>query len=271
MHNLERIAINLVESPVDRFEPNVVVESNGIDTASQLRTVGSGSVKRYKNYSIGFKLHIIKFAELNRVRKASKTFGPEPKLIRNWRKTKEQLLTESNKVARMIIQKLPSPKHADMQNQLYEWLCERREEGVCINTAMMKIEAKRLVPEFKASNGWFERFIAKKHLSVRRVTTSGRDLPNNVEAIVDKYLETCHESYSVPNFNRITLCNMDQTSIYLDSTNSYTFNPIGDKRIPSITSGNEKTRVSVAFTAAASGNKLKPLILIPRKKPIKNY
>lgn len=37
------------------------------------------------------------------------------------------------------------------------------------------------------------------------------------------------------------------------------------------TSGNEKTRVSILFCANADGRKLKPIILVPRVKPLKDY
>ena len=37
------------------------------------------------------------------------------------------------------------------------------------------------------------------------------------------------------------------------------------------TTGNEKTRVSIAFCAAADRSKLCPVILIPRKRPLKDY
>ena len=49
------------------------------------------------------------------------------------------------------------------------------------------------------------------------------------------------------------------------------YTPRGEKIIPAVTSGNERTRISVAFTAAASGRKFKPLILIPRKKPFQIF
>ncbi len=41
--------------------------------------------------------------------------------------------------------------------------------------------------------------------------------------------------------------------------------------MPWINTGNERTRVSVAFCASAAGHKLTPIILIPRKKPLKNF
>ena len=111
--------------------------------------------------------------------------------------------------------------------------------------------------------------LKRKHLSLRRITTSGRDLPTNVQNIVDSFLSFCHANFL--NINRDLLCNMDETSIYLDSPSHVTYNPIGDKRIPSVATGNERTRISDAFTASVSGNQLKPLILIPRKKPLKDF
>lgn len=46
---------------------------------------------------------------------------------------------------------------------------------------------------------------------------------------------------------------------------------VGSNRVPSTNSGQEKTRVSVAFTATASGHKLPAIILIPRKTPLKDF
>ena len=41
--------------------------------------------------------------------------------------------------------------------------------------------------------------------------------------------------------------------------------------VEAVTSGQQKTRISVCFTASASGTKLPVLVLIPRKKPLKNF
>jgi hypothetical protein len=63
--------------------------------------------------------------------------------------------------------------------------------------------------------------------------------------------------------------NADETSIYIDPPTRTTIAPIGTKRVDAVTTGQQKTRVSVMFTA--SGTKLKPLILVPRKNPLKNW
>ena len=53
---------------------------------------------------------------------------------------------------------------------------------------------------------------------------------------------------------------MDQSSIYLDCPSSYCYSPKGAKRVKGATSGNERTRISAAFTAF--GEKKLPILNI---------
>ena len=64
---------------------------------------------------------------------------------------------------------------------------------------------------------------------------------------------------------------MDQTSIYLDPKLTRTFAERGSRRVEAVTAGQEKTRISVALTASAAGDKAPCLVLIPRKKPLKDF
>jgi hypothetical protein len=61
---------------------------------------------------------------------------------------------------------------------------------------------------------------------------------------------------------------MDESSIYLDSPSSYTFDVNGTRRVKANTTGNEKTRLSAAFSAAADGTKLPVFAIVPRLRPI---
>ena len=69
-------------------------------------------------------------------------------------------------------------------------------------------------------------------------------------------------------FAREKIWNMDETSIYLDFPSSYTYDEQGTKRIPAGTTGNERARLSAAFTASASGQKLPIFVIIPRATPL---
>ena len=48
---------------------------------------------------------------------------------------------------------------------------------------------------------------------------------------------------------------MDETSVYIDFPSTYTYEECGAKRVKAVTAGQEKTRLSAAFTATASGIK----------------
>ncbi len=58
---------------------------------------------------------------------------------------------------------------------------------------------------------------------------------------------------------------------YIDLPTTQSVALIGSRRVDAVTNGQQKIRVSVCFTATASGMKLKPLILFPRKKTLKNW
>lgn len=69
---------------------------------------------------------------------------------------------------------------------------------------------------FVVSNGWLQRFLKRKRLVRRRVTTSGRALPANAKFEINQFIQDCHK-FRDPNFDNRLLLNMDETSIYLDS------------------------------------------------------
>ena len=61
---------------------------------------------------------------------------------------------------------------------------------------------------------------------------------------------------------------MDESSIYLDAPSTYTFDVNGTRRVKANTTGNEKTRLSAAFSAVADGSKLPVFAIVPRLRPI---
>ena len=146
-----------------------------------------------------------------------------------------------------------------IETRLHDWLCEKREEKICVDEKMIKVEALRLKVElypnspFSASCGWLEGFLKRHHWAIRRVTTSGRDIQVDFEKRVRAFLDSC-AYFRQPEFYRSSFLNMDQTSIYLDPNLTRTFAERGSRRVEAVTAGQEKTRVSVALTASAAGD-----------------
>ena len=102
----------------------------------------------------------------------------------------------------------------------------------------------------------------RKRLTVCRITTSGRNLSRDAPIQINQFLTEC-EPYMHMDF-RDSLLNADETSIYIDPPTKQSVALIGSRRVDAVTTGQQKTRVSVCFIA--SGTKLRPLILLPRKK-----
>jgi len=160
-----------------------------------------------------------------------------------------------------------------MENELYNFVIDLRDGGHCVTGGMIRAEALRILhgTNFQASNGWLSGFLRRKRLCMRRITTIGRDLPPDASESANTFLAECGEEYMGDGFDRDTLLNGDETSFYIDPPTTQTYAPIGTRRVEAVTTGQQKTRVSVCFTGTAGGTKIKPLILIPRKNPLKNW
>lgn len=52
---------------------------------------------------------------------------------------------------------------------------------------------------------------------------------------------------------------------------NYTYEISGSQGVQAGTSGGERTKISILFCCSADGNKLDPMIIVPRKKPLKDY
>ena len=52
---------------------------------------------------------------------------------------------------------------------------------------------------------------------------------------------------------------------------NYTYDKLGVKRVKATTSGNERTRVSIAVCAAADGFKLPIVAFVPRVNSLKDF
>ena len=78
-------------------------------------------------------------------------------------------------------------RFAEMEAELYDYIIDQRDQGFCVTGGMIRAEALRILAgsNFQASNGWLTRFLRSHRLAVRRITTSGRDLPANIGATIN--------------------------------------------------------------------------------------
>jgi len=217
-------------------------------------------------------MHVVRYASNSSIRSTAKHFGLERKQVRDWVRNHQSYQQQSFLHTRYRVARADMCQHPAMENDLFAWIMDKRASGLCVTAGMIRAEALRLLPNgnFSASNGWLDRFMKRKRLTIRRITTSGRELPRDAPIQINQFLAKC-EPYMQMDFDRDSLLNADETSIYIDPPTRQSVALIGSRRVDAVTTGQQKTRVSVCFTATASGAKLKPLILLPRKKPLKNW
>ncbi|CAF0720027.1 unnamed protein product [Brachionus calyciflorus] len=231
------------------------------------------SGRRYVRYNLAFKQKVIKFAESTSKNKASKAFKVSRKQIIKWIAKKQKIFDSPGRLTRARVRRDDTAMYPDLENELKAWILKQRLLGYVVDGKSIKKQALEISTRdhlnFSASNGWFSRFLKRSNFVLRRITTSGKDLPSNCRDVVFDFINKCrHELNNVP---RASIINFDETSIYIDSRSNYTYDQQGARRVPATTSGNEKTRISVCFAASANGYKFKPLIVIQRVNPLKNY
>ncbi|CAF1130576.1 unnamed protein product, partial [Brachionus calyciflorus] len=124
---------------------------------------------------------------------------------------------------------------------------------------------------FIASDEWLDGWLKRNNKTLRRVTSTGRDLPSNFGVKLADFLKISIECFRNVNRDRTKIFNMDETSIYLDCPSRYTYATKRSKRIRVETNGAELVRISAVFTGFAAGEKLTFFLLVPRIKELENY
>ena len=139
-------------------------------------------------------------------REAKKT-GIHRQSLRNWIKNKNLLMSQNRKHFRVKIPNLAERCECNvMESTAVNWLNYQRSKGVCVSEKDLKTKAiqtyEEIHPEvepdnferlcmkdrnddFKFSNGWFENFLVRRSLVLRRITSTGRDLPADTLARIN--------------------------------------------------------------------------------------
>ncbi len=165
-----------------------------------------------RQFSLAFKLKIIKYYErlqacspsipitersLGFVAKKAKI---SRQCLRVWLKKRTEISEEVNKHLRFKTKPSNTKCMCDeMERRLTVWLQAEREKGACIDSVILRSKGEQFyneihqlnppvdfVPtcpkdrnEFKFSQGWFCNFLKRNGLALRRISSTGRDLPRD--------------------------------------------------------------------------------------------
>ncbi len=90
-----------------------------------------------------------------------------------------------------------------MENKLFAWIMDKTAAGLmCFNMNESGRSTQNSTKwNFIALNGWFDRFMKRKRLTIRRITISGREFPRDAPIHINKFLTEPYMQMEFDNFD----------------------------------------------------------------------
>ena len=231
-----------------------------------------------RNFSVTYKLAALDFLKTNSVEKTAREFSVDPRRIREWRKSQSDLEELNNSGKGNVKRKEGGGRKVhseDLEKKLLNWIVEKREQRLRVSRNMIRRKATDFSKEenengvFVASAGWLDKFLQRNSFVVRRRTTVSQKLPDDYREKIVNYLVYLRQLRVKEGYKDEDIIVMDETPVWLEQVANSTVERKGSKEVPIKSAGHEKVRLTVVLTARADGTKLKPYIIIPRRRPIK--
>ena len=102
--------------------------------------------------------------------------------------------------------------------------------------------------DFKASEGWLQRWKKRNQVAIRRGTTEAQKIPEDHAENIKNFSESVIELRNVNQYSNYNIMNMDQTMCRFDMAASSTNNVRGEKTIRIATTGGNKRGFTVALS-----------------------
>lgn len=234
--------------------------------------------KKRRQWNVREKLMVVNYFENNNrnVRRTAKKFNIEPKQVRDWTKKKEKMLATAPHVAKIHPGKLP--KYPNLEDNLFSWIIEKRENGNAVTRKLITRKAISLskdqeflrnnpgIAGFKFSSKWLDGFLGRYDLSQRRKTTVAQQLPSDLIEFQQSFLSYMLYMRMQHNYPLKYIGNMDETPMWFDLPSNTTINKKGEKTVSIRTTGHERTSFTVILGCMADGTKLPAVCIFKVKK-----
>ena len=124
--------------------------------------------------------------------------GFDRKKLRNWWNQRDKIADCHQKSKRFRLSCSDRSFFPEMEMELSLWIERKRSESCCVSGFVIRVKAIEIMQEycernrmpcnFKASIGWLFNFLRRNKFVLRRITTTGRDLPENSIDTIWKFL-----------------------------------------------------------------------------------
>ncbi len=122
--------------------------------------------------------------------------------------------------------------------------------------------------DFRASDGWLQKFLQRQHFSLRRKTTVSQRLPQDLVPKVTEFIMYTRKLRHHKGYLLSHIGNMDETPLCFDMPGETTITRTGERSVPICTTGHDKGRLTVFLSAMADGTKLKPFVVFKGVRPV---
>ena len=158
----------------------------------------------------------------------------------------------------------------ELEDQLVKWILEKREQShIPVSREMIRLKGLSLIkpslPNFKASLGWLDRFLARHNLVLRARTSIAQTLPCDLEEKIAQFHQSVRYVRENGDFPYQVVANMDETPVFFDLVPSKTVDVRGKKSIRVRTTKSEKKHITAVLSCVATGEMLPPMIIFKGK------
>ena len=151
--------------------------------------------------------------------------GIDESIIRRWKKKEQDLAIQGNRdVTRVGTTGRPVISD-DMETELSAFIQEKRERRLRVTRKELMVKARSYnIPNFKASHGWLDRFLARNGFTLRRKTTDAqKEAPQMTRKLVSfvKYVRRLRKELEL---SESDIFAMDETAVWLDCPGNKYYN-----------------------------------------------
>lgn len=258
------------KSSQTKDDQSTLMNSN---TKAKSSTLG----RKIRSYTHKFKLEVFNFVMKNSIKEGMKKFSIDRKTIAEWILKIDQIKHEidigrGNK-KRLIGGGRPTI-HTNIEELLADWIDEQRGKKLPVTRRMVIQQANEYTKQLKMdsfftmekNHSWLDRFLQRHNFALRDKTTTCQKIPESFGKDIARFI------VNISNLRKKLnplIVGCDETSIWLESVGATTIERKGAREVAVLTCGMEKVRYTLMLSARSDGIKLKPFLLINRKRPIK--
>jgi len=131
-----------------------------------------------------------------------------------------------------------------IEEELLQWIYMMNDQHLPVSVKLLSKKAKILItqhqPDFKASHGWYAKFLQRNDLSLRKRTSLSQKLPRQLESKITTFYTQCGKAIKIGKYPLGLIGNMDETPMWFDIVPQRSVAKKGTKSVEIRTSGSEK-------------------------------